>query len=486
MKLLKLIEGLENIDVLNKGNPEIRGFSDVSGEVKSGFLFGAFKGLKTDGINYIDDAINRGASAILTHKKVNYKGIPIIVSEKEREIFGKIIKKFYKNIDERLKLIGITGTNGKTSVSFILEALLNHLSFPVGVIGTIEYRWKNYREKARLTTPQVHKIYELFEKMSKDNVQGVIIEVSSHAIDTKRVEPLSFDFGVFTNLSGDHLDYHKTMESYFSVKKGFIKKVWKGGGKVFVNGDDKYGKRILEELGNRAFSFGLSAENDISVLEYELKRKSTQLKVKFLNTILNIKTNLIGLANVYNVLPAIGILKGFGVNFSEIEKAFESLRIRIPGRMEAVENPYTNIFIDYSHSDDSLRKAILTLKQLGFNRIITVFGAGGDRDKSKRPRMGRVATELSDISIITSDNPRSEDPVEIINDIIKGAVNGDYIVEVDRRKAIEKAVEIAEENDVVLIAGKGHEDYQILKDRIIHFSDFEEAVKAIKEVKGQW
>ena len=250
MKLKELIEGIENIEILNFQDTEITGFTDNSREVKKGVLFGAFKGINTDGLNFVDDAIKRGASVILTHKKIDLKKAPLIVSERERELYSILVKKYYKNIDEEMNLIGITGTNGKTSVSYILEALLKNLSVPVGVLGTISYRWNDNKIKAKLTTPQAHKIFEILYNMYEDKVKTAILEVSSHAIDTKRVFSLKFRYGVFTNLSGDHLDYHKTMENYFSVKKSFIKKICDDGGKVFVNGDDEYGKILLNDLKN--------------------------------------------------------------------------------------------------------------------------------------------------------------------------------------------------------------------------------------------
>ncbi len=486
MKLLKLIEGINNLRVINPENPEIMGFTDVSTEVKEGFLFGAFKGLKTDGIKYIEDALKREASAILTHKEIEVERVPILISDSEREVFGRLVKKFYKNIDEKMNIIGITGTNGKTSVSYILEAALLKLSVNVGVIGTVNYRWKNRKLKAKLTTPQVHTIFEFMQKIYKERVKNLIIEVSSHAIDTKRVCSICFDYAVFTNLSGDHLDYHKTMENYFSVKSKFIKRVAREGKRVFINGDDPYGRKLLEKLDLSAISFGFSELNEIKVIEYKLGKSGTFFAVDFSGERLQIKTNLIGKTNIYNILPVIGILKEMGFSNSEVEDSIRLSKIKIPGRLDLVENPFTNVYIDYSHSDDSLKKAILTLKGLGFKKVISVFGAGGDRDRSKRPRMGKVATELSDLSIITSDNPRSEDPEKIIEDILKGVVGSKYIVIVDREEAIKKAIEIAGKNDAVLIAGKGHEDYQILRDGVIHFSDFEVAKKALEEVKGKW
>ncbi len=486
MKLAELIKDIRDLKIQNFKDVEITGLTDNSAEVKKGSLFGAFKGLKTDGIKFAEDAITKGASAILTHQDLNTEDIPVLISEREREIFSILVKKFYKNIDERMNLIGITGTNGKTSVAFILEAILKKLLISVGVIGTINYRWKNEKIKAKLTTPQAHTIFELLKKMYNDGVRIAILEVSSHAIDTKRVSSLKFKYGVFTNLSGDHLDYHKTMENYFSVKKSFIKKICDEGGLCFVNGDDEYGKRILNDLKDCSVSFGFSPFNKIKVVNYSLKRSGTNIEINYNNKNFNISTNLIGKTNIYNILPVIGILSNLGFTSQKVEEAFSSSFIKIPGRLDFVENPYTNIYVDYSHSDDSLRRAILTLKDLNFERIITVFGAGGDRDKTKRPRMGKVATELSDIAIITSDNPRTEDPDKIIEDIVKGAVNHNYMVESDRRKAIRKAVEMANKNDAVLIAGKGHEDYQILGNKVIHFSDFEEVKKALEEVKGKW
>ncbi len=483
----ELIKDLEGIKVFNMKEVDIRGLSDISGKVKANYLFGAFKGEKTDGLKYLNNAIKNGATAILTHTPPpDNISLPWVDSDNERKTFAFMTKRLFGNIDKILKIIGITGTNGKTSITYILEALLNYFNFKTGVIGSVNYRWGDEKIKSRLTTPQAPEIFELMSKMVAAEVKTLIMEVSSHAIDTERVSSIDFDYGIFTNLSGDHLDYHKTLDNYFSVKKRLFEMIDRSGGKSFINIDDDYGRKLLLSYPASTVSYGVNNEADIWCKNYSFDRDGLKAEIKTLNKTIYLKTNLFGLPNLYNILSSIGVLLSFGFKAEEIEEGFENTDIRIPGRLERVENPFVNVFVDYAHSDDSLKNIIPILKQLHYSRVITVFGAGGDRDKTKRPRMGKVATELSDFVIITSDNPRTEDPEMIISDILQGTVRNNYIVMEDRKKAIREAVSMARENDVVLIAGKGHEDYQIIGEKTIHFSDFEEVEKSIREIKGEW
>jgi UDP-N-acetylmuramoyl-L-alanyl-D-glutamate--2,6-diaminopimelate ligase len=487
MRLPELLQDIENIKVFNIKDVEIKGITDVSGKVKENYLFGAFKGEKTDGLKYLNNAIHNGAITILSHTPPpNNINLPWIDSDNERKTFAIMAKRLAGNIDRILKIIGITGTNGKTSITYILESLLNYFGIKTGVMGSINYRWGTEKIKSKLTTPQASEIFELMLKMASAEVKTVIMEVSSHAINTERVSSIDFDYGIFTNLSGDHFDYHKTFENYFNVKKRLFEMIDKRGGKSFINMDDDYGRRIMELFDKSCVSYGIINEAEIRAENYEMDRRGLRAEIKTYKGVINLKTNLLGLPNLYNILSSVGVLLDYGFKPEEIEEGFEKTRIKIPGRLDRIDNPYTNVFIDYAHSDDSLKNVILALKQMNFSRVITVFGAGGDRDRTKRPRMGEVATELSDFVIITSDNPRTEDPEMIISDILQGTVKNNYIVVEDRKRAIREAVSMARRNDVILIAGKGHEDYQILGEKIIRFSDYEEVEKSLKEIKGEW
>jgi len=488
MRLSEIVKDLENTEIFNFKDIDIKGITDNSKQVENSYIFGAFKGLKTDGLNFIDEAIRKGAKTILTHKKPDSKHkIPWIYSTKERLIFSILTKRLFNHIDEKIKITGITGTNGKTSVAYITESILNFGGIKSGVIGTIDYRWGNEVKKADLTTPQPPFIFKSIKKMIKGNVSHLLLEVSSHGIDMERVSSLDFNYGVFTNLSGDHMDYHRSINEYFGVKKRFFKWLDKKQGISFVNIDDKYGFNIINNFPDSTIAYGIENKRaKIKVKDYEISKKGIKANVKTQKGNLEIKTNLIGKTNLYNLLPAIGIAIEEGVNIPDIENCFRKSKIIIPGRLERVINPYTTVFVDYSHSDDSLKKAIITIKEMGFKNIITVFGAGGDRDRTKRPRMGKVATSYSDKVIITSDNPRTEKPVEIIKDIKKGVKRENYRVVVNRKQAIKEAIKVAGKDDAVLVAGKGHEDYQILGTKRVHFSDHEQVKEALKEVKGKW
>lgn len=486
MKLIELIESIDGITVHHlKQATEIRGITDNSREVKPGFLFAALQGIRTDGINFVQDAIKRGATCILSHvPPASHNTIPWIQSKNERKVFSDISRKFYNYPDKELKIIGITGTNGKTSTSYILDSLFSFAGYPVGVMGTISYRWGNQKVKASLTTPQPPVIYEIMRRMVNDSISHLVMEVSSHSIDTERVSSIDFDYAVFTNLTGDHLDYHGDMETYFDVKKKLFHAVAQSGQKSFLNIDDPYGKRLKHELSHSSISFGIyDTKADIKAKEIEYKNTGTKFSILSPYGKMTVRTNLLGEMNVYNILASVGVAIENNVSFHDIEAAFKSLDIKIPGRMDLVKTPFFPIYIDYAHSDDSLKRALLSLRRIENRKIIVVFGAGGDRDVSKRPRMGKVATMYADEVIITSDNPRTEDPLKIISDICSGAVRNNYKVVPDRGEAIKEAIKSAGVDDVILLAGKGHENYQVLNDGPIHFSDFEEVEKILKELK---
>ena len=488
MRLQELLLSLSGVTLYGDPETNVIFLTDDSREVLPGALFAAMTGVKEDGTRYLQQAQERGAAAVLSHLPPP-PGFPLpwIESSRERETFGLLCRRFYGAPDEILHLTGVTGTNGKTSITYILEALFSAFGRRTGVVGTIESRWGGRVEKASLTTPPTHRLFSLLRRMADDGVEDLFMEVSSHSMATERATALAYREGIFTNLTGDHLDYHQNMESYYRAKRKLFEIVKERGGKWVVNRDDPYGRRLLGELTLTGLSYGMeNSSADVRAEARNLHRQGMEVEVSTPKGPFLLKSNLIGATNLSNLLAvtALALLRGYTPQ--EIGTRLGGVKIRIPGRMDRVENPHTSVYIDYAHSDDSLSKALETLRGLNFRKIIVVFGAGGDRDKTKRPRMGKAATEGADEAIITSDNPRTEDPLAIIRDVEAGAVGDGYAVIPDRREAIREAIRRAGPNDAVLVAGKGHEDYQILGTQKFHFSDFEEVERSLREEKGRW
>ncbi len=476
-----LVSQLKDIEVYGDVDVSVDGIAIDSKKVKENYIFSALKGEKRDGLEFLPQALKNGATAILTHTKpfMELKKLAWIYSKNERKTLAEITKKFYKGIDEEIFLCGITGTNGKTTTSVVLESIFNESEIPSGLIGTIEYRWKNKKIKAQLTTPEITDIFELLSQMKSENVQALFMEVSSHSLTKHRVYGLDFNCAVFTNLSGDHLDYHKNMENYYRAKKRLFLMVNKKGFSV-INIDNEYGRRLFNELKGEKLSYSVEDPSaDFFAEKYEFSIDGTFAIIKTPDSKIKIRTNLIGKPNLYNVLSSIAVSMRCGISKKAIENAFRK-EIKIPGRLEKIKFNDSYIFIDYAHSDDSLKSVLKSLRALTKGRLIVVFGAGGDRDKTKRPRMGKVATEIADFSIITNDNPRTEHPLSIIEDILSGIEKSNYDVVEDRKLAIEKAIKALKPGDVLLIAGKGHEDYQIIGEKRFHFSDRE----VVEEIIG--
>ena len=456
-----------------------------SKEVQKGDVFVALPGTKRKGSEFIPEAIERGAKYIISSDKIalNYKDqAKVFVCEDVFSVLGELAKHQYNTFDLPY-LIGITGTNGKTTVSYLLEHIFKKAGLSVGVIGTISYRWGNKEKEADLTTPGCLEIHKMLSEM-KEKVDVVIMEVSSHALDQRRVEGIKFDMGSFTNLSQDHLDYHKDMKSYFNAKKRLFSKYLKPNGIGITNLDDFYGTQLMKDsLATYGYTFFvenflnkdrimfseviLNSYNRL-VLESEFKNK------RWIST-----SSLVGRHNAYNLASAQLASLLFGLNhlsFSYLED-FKG----VPGRLEKVySNGLCDIYVDYAHTPDGLKNVLLALKELRYKRIILVFGCGGERDKKKRPKMGMIASKYADFLIITSDNPRKEDPNSIIEDILAGVKDADYLVEVDRKKAIKKAIELMQKGDAVLIAGKGHEKYQYIDGKKIRFNDKEVVLELLK------
>jgi UDP-N-acetylmuramoyl-L-alanyl-D-glutamate--2,6-diaminopimelate ligase len=488
MKLKDLLKGVAFLNLHGNEKEEIQGIAYSSKNVKNGFLFAALKGAKENGFDFIEEALARGAAAILSERPRpdNIEKIWIQVSE-ARQALALASANFYSHPSDKMKVIGITGTKGKTTVTYLLESIIKKSNFHPAVIGTISYRWPNNTISAERTTPEAPDLQRMLSEMASERVTHCMIEVSSHALDLKRVLGIGFDIAVFTNLSGEHLDYHHSLESYFEAKKKLFFLNHKKRTAV-VNLDDSWGKKLIAELRNEELlTYGLEPSAQVSGENFKFSQKGIELSVRYPEGKLTVFSALLGMPNVYNILASISTALALNIPPASIKKGISSLQ-GVPGRFERVENPFGfNIFVDYAHTDNALRNLLETVRGLSPKRIFLVFGAGGDRDKTKRPRMGEVAAELADMSILTSDNPRSEDPLAIISGIEKGIKktgNKNYKILTDRKEAIEYALSLLEKGDYLVVAGKGHENYQIFKDKTIPFDDAEVIRKILKEKKS--
>lgn len=388
-----------------------------------------------------------------------------------------------------MKLIGITGTNGKTTTSYFCESIFKEAGYKTGVLGTVYNKIGEKFIKHSLTTPESYDLQEILYNMVKENVKYVIIEVSSHALSLRRVEGCEFDIGIFTNLTQDHLDFHKNFDDYRNTKlKLFteyanLSKEFKG----VINIDDENGKFFINSMNKNYLTYGIRKKANVSAENLELKNDKTKFLLKSFGKSILIELQLKGIFNVYNSLSAATSAIAENIEMDVIKKGLENLQC-VPGRMEEIRGKNFSVFVDYAHTPDGLYNILLSAKEMSKGRIILVFGCGGDRDRGKRPIMGEIAAKFADYFIITSDNPRSEEPEKIIEEIeegvkkIKGKRIFEYETEPDRKSAIRKALKFAKENDLVIIAGKGHENKQIFKDRVIHFDDREMVREILKEI----
>ncbi len=463
-----------------------------SQDVTPGGLFVAVPGFVADGHDYILDAIQRGAVAVVVQKDVEVS-VPVIRVKNTRKALAALSAAFYGNPSDKMTLVGITGTNGKTTTTWILESIFRAAGFETGVIGTVNWRFKGVSFDNPVTTPESLDLQKMFARMAAAGVTHVVMEVSSHALDLHRVHGCVFDVGVFTNLTQDHLDYHQDMESYFECKKSFFTDILpqSRGDKpsvAVINSDDSWGRRLQNCLKGRSFLTGKSMSGDITAqnITDEISGLSGYLVVA--GEEFSFVSGLTGGFNLENILSAAGAAHSLGISSMIIKKGIENLP-GVPGRLERVEPSFDrHVFVDYAHTPDALESVLETLAGRAVGRVISVVGCGGDRDRAKRPLMGEIATRLSTLAVITSDNPRSEEPSVIIQDILTG-VSGKkgceynsrelesewttrgYVVEPDRGRALMLAVKASRPGDIILAAGKGHETYQVLKDKTIDFDD---------------
>ena len=448
-----------------------------SRKIKENYIFVAFEGANVDGHDYIDSAVKNGATCIIVSKEVEMKhNVSYVLIEEIRHKLGYIASNFYEWPQRKLKIIGVTGTNGKTSSTYMIEKLMGDI--PVTRIGTIEYKVGDEVFDAVNTTPESLDLIKIFDKTLKKKIEYVVMEVSSHSLELGRVDVIDFDCALFTNLTQDHLDYHLTMENYFQAKRKLFLKL-KDKNDSVINIDDDYGKRLYDEFivdNPEIISYGIDGGD----LEGEYL-DGGYIDIKYKEQVEKVKFALLGDFNLYNTLGAIGIALKIGISMEEILKRVSNIKAA-PGRFEALNcGQDYKVIVDYAHTPDALVNVIVAARNIkNVNRIITIFGCGGDRDRTKRPIMAKVVEDLSDIIILTSDNPRTENPEQIFTDVKKGFIKSDdYIFEPDREKAIKVAVNMAEKNDIILITGKGHETYHIIGTKKCHFDDKEIARREI-------
>jgi UDP-N-acetylmuramoyl-L-alanyl-D-glutamate--2,6-diaminopimelate ligase len=474
---------------------EVNGLTYDSRRASAGQLFFAVAGEKADGHDFIGEAVRRGAVGFVYSRSGDWPSSAAAIRVKDvRRALGLWAAHYYHRPSKDLKLIGVTGTNGKTTLTYLIESILKSAALEPGVIGTINYRYGNHAVPAHHTTPESLDVQELLVQMAGAGVKAVAMEVSSHALAQERVRGLEFDIGVFTNLSRDHLDYHRDMDDYFLAKSrlftDYLSVSPKVGKAAVIYADDPRGAELIEMARAHAlevWSYGEDAASDVHPLNISKSVNGVRGKINAKGRSVECDSPLIGGANLQNILGAVAVGLALGLDADVVAHGIRQLKV-VPGRVEKIDNQCgITILVDYAHTPDALEKVLSAVRPLTQGKLITVFGCGGDRDRGKRPLMGEIAASLSDLVMVTSDNPRTEDALEILSEIEAGVrktgltkfriSQGErgYSMEVDRRAAIRTALSWAQPGDAVLIAGKGHEDYQILGTGKIHFDDREVA-----------
>ncbi|HLK68206.1 MAG TPA: UDP-N-acetylmuramoyl-L-alanyl-D-glutamate--2,6-diaminopimelate ligase [Bryobacteraceae bacterium] len=462
------------------GQTPIDGIEYDSRRVGKNFLFFAFPGSRADGRQFVQDALARGAVAVASESEAPGPGggnlftAPWIQVKHGRQALATASKNFYNKPDERLGLTAITGTNGKTTTSYLIDSVLRAAGHTTALIGTIEYHLAGRVLPAVNTTPESLELIRMLAELEHEGGTHATMEVSSHSLALGRVYGIHFHTAVFTNLTRDHLDFHGTMEAYFAAKE----MLFAGTGTApppfaVLNSDDEYARRIRLHPKTKTFWYGLGQDSDLRARHISSGFQGLRFDVQFGKQRFPIESPLIGKINVYNILAACGTALSYGIPPETIARGIAQLPA-VPGRFERVDEgqPFV-VVVDYAHTDDALRNVIAVARGLNPKRVITLFGCGGDRDRTKRPLMGKAAADASDFVVLTSDNPRSEDPLAIMNDALVGIRRKDvpHIVEPDRATAIARALKEAREGDIVILAGKGHETYQVLRDKTIAFDD---------------
>ena len=479
MKLSALVHHLDSEGTCNSGDVEITGITNDSRKVRPGYVFVAIKGYKTDGHNFIKESFENGAQAIVSEERFPLnQGIPQIIVRNTRKALSSLSCCFYNNPSQKINVVGVTGTNGKTTTTFLIKSIIEKAGYKVGLIGTINCQIGKKIIPAQETTPESVELQRLIAEMVEEKMEFAVMEVSSHSAVQHRIENINFKTAVFTNITTEHMDYHKTISNYMDAKAELFKNLTKNSFAV-LNADDEFSKYFADRTNAKILWYGIKNNADIKA---EICRESTSdimIKLNYSGREVDMRVPFMGIHNVYNSLASVASAISLGFELDVIKAGIETAPV-VPGRLEAVPcRRGFKVVVDYAHTPHALETVLHALKDLVKGRILLVFGCGGDRDKEKRSMMGKVADENSDIFWLTNDNPRSEDPLSIIEDIKAGIKPGRiFYVQTSRHTAIEEALVEAKSDDLVLIAGKGHEKHQIIKDTIIPFDD-REVVKKI-------
>lgn len=485
MKLKELIESLEVLDIQGDPEMEIRGVTYDSRKALPGYLFVCIDGFTTDGHRYAQQAVDNGACALVVEKNVNIIGddVAIVRVKDTRKALAQISACWFGHPSRSMTLVGVTGTKGKTTTTYMIRSILEKAGRTVGLIGTVANCIGREKIPARRTTPESYDLQEMFEKMKEKGADTVVLEVSSQGLKLHRVTGCDFDYGVFTNFSKDHIGgfEHPDMEDYFRSKLLLFKMCKKG----IVNVDAAYAERVIDEAACEITTFGIEKAADVRAENITTHSDSVEFDAVTPWFRERIKVSVPGFFSVYNALGAITVCGLMGVPLEAIREGL--LKVQVPGRAEVVPTPGKDftVMIDYAHTPDSLENILSTVKEFARGRVISVFGCGGDRDRTKRPLMGEVSGRIADFTIITSDNPRTEEPARILKDIEEGIrkTNGEYVVIEDRTEAIRYAMKNARSGDIIVLAGKGHETYQIFKDKTIHYDEREIVENILKELE---
>lgn len=512
--MIRLGEAAKQIRARVEGDPqtELWGLSEDSRHIKPGWLFAAVPGYNLDGRDFIGQALEQGAAAILSlddgdDRLKQAQGRPLILVEAERlrPAMAKAAEFIFGSPADKMSLVGLTGTNGKTTTSYLVEAMLTEAQVAPGVLGTVNFRWPGHQQPSINTTPEGPKLFELLAAMRTAGSRAAVLEVSSHALALGRLGDLCFDAALFSNLSRDHLDFHHDFEDYYQAKKLLFTRHLKAGPRrAVINIDDAYGRRLTGELNrDQVLSYGFSPEAEVRGSQLESSRQGLSLRVDFASLSLHLSSPLLAELNAYNILSAAALGFALGLEPHIIQKSLAQ-STGAPGRLEKVGPAERLAVVDYAHCPDALAKALSACRGLEPKRLLLLFGCGGDRDRGKRPLMGRLAGELADLSIITSDNPRTEEPGAILMEVEAGLADlpvlrakagelssdswqsGTYILMLDRRAAIEEAVRLMAPGDILLIAGKGHEDYQIIGREKRPFDDRLIVAQAMRKAGWLW
>ena len=489
MQLRQLVQNLPAATTVDGPlDREVAGITYDSRRVTPGMVFVAIPGQHVDGHEFIGTAVERGASAVICERSKLIPGrITKIQVADVREAMACAARTYYQHPSSKLKVIGVTGTNGKTTVAFMIKAILEAADIKTGLMGTVRYEIGDRVIPAQRTTPESIEVQQMMAQMLKADCQACVMEVSSHALDQKRVHGVEFDVGIFTNLTRDHLDYHGTMENYFTAKKKLFASLEQGSKSAtsVINIDDTYGARLADEVQGVEvqLTYGFEEKSRLRATKIELSAEGSRFVVEASERKFAVRLPLIGRHNIYNALAAIGACLALKIDVVKIQAALNALP-PVSGRLEMVSagQPF-GVFVDYAHTDDALKNVLTTLRETTKGRVLLAFGCGGSRDTGKRAKMGRIAAELADFTLITSDNPRREEPVKIAAQIEEGykAVRSDaYEIELDRARAIQQIIAKAQPGDSVLIAGKGHETYQEFEDTVVPFDDRIHALEALE------